>query len=262
MARASGGATVTASLATDIGAAVDNLRQWRELATPSDVHAGRDWYPLARKIAGELADAYGQDVETVAGVIAVLSPQTEWMANVRGTETILRAHAAGEKMPGPGAVSTTYYENVRKAWNILQTGATFPRCNGHRENERGRLVKCHPNREGSLCPARAHLHGPKVTEFFETIMGKRAGRVVDVWATRAADVNPYDALLLSKGDPRAEGIPGTRIAMLQDAYAQVAADFGEDPRDTQAIVWTTIRRSWRTPGRALQMSLDDSDIPF
>lgn len=249
------------ALASDTATAADNLRLWRELATPSDVHAGRDWYPLARKIAGELADAYGQDVETVAGVIAVLSPQTEWMANVRGAEAVLRAYAAGDPMPEPGAVSTTYYGNVRKAWAILQSGASFPRCNGHRENERGRLVKCHPNREGSLCPARAHLHGPKVVEFFETIMGKRAGRVVDVWATRAADVNPYDAILLRKGDPRAEGLPGTRIPMLQAAYAEVAAEYGEDPRDTQAIIWTAIRRSWRTPGKALQMELD-ADIPF
>lgn len=261
MARNLGASVMVGALATDVGTAAGNLRQWRELATPSDVHAGRDWYPLARKIAAELAEAYGQDVETVAGVIAVLSPQTEWMANVRGAETVLRAFVAGENIPSPGAVSTTYYGNVRKAWNILQTGAAFPRCNGHRENERGRLVKCSPNREGSPCPARAHLHGPKVVEFFETIMGKRAGRVVDVWATRAVDVGPYDAILLRKGDPRAEGIPGTRIPMLQDAYAQVANEYGEDPRDTQAIVWTTIRRSWRTPGRALQMSLDDG-IPF
>lgn len=241
---------MSALLVSDVATAADNIAAWRELATTSDVHAGRDWYPLARQIAAELASAYGAELETVAGIIAVLSPQTEWMANVRGAESILRAWAAGDDMPGPGDVETTYYANVRKAWNIANTGARFPRCNGRRD---GKVC------DRATCPARDHLHGPKVTEFCETILGKRAGRVVDVWATRAADVGPYDALLLAKGDPRADGVPGGRFAMLQEAYALAAERFGEDPRDTQAIVWTTIRRTWRKPGAALQTALD---IPF
>ena len=234
---------------------VQNILAWRELAAESDVHAGRDWYPIARNIARQFADTYGIPLDVSAGVIAVLSPSTEWMANVRGAETIIRAHARGESMPGPGEVETTYYTNVIKAWRILSTGSDFPRCDGTRIAASGRRVKCNPTRDD--CPARAHLHGPKVSEFHATILGKLDGRVVDVWATRAADVGPYDVLSLAKDDPRRIGVPGSRFTILQDAYSEAARIRGESPAVIQAIVWTYIRRVWRNP-----VTIAQSEFPF
>jgi hypothetical protein len=233
----------------------ENILTWRTLATPEDIDAGRNWYPFARRCAADMATKYGVPLDTAAGIIAVLSPQTEWLANLRAAETILRHHAAGQAMPTPAQIpDALYYRNVRKAWQIAKhTGtAPFPRCNGEREGSRG-VRKCQPARDD--CAAADYLHGPKVCEFHETILGKRAGRVVDVWATRAADINPYDMLTLTRDDPRCAGVPGTRFATLQAAYHTAAEHIGEDARDLQAIVWTTIRRTWRRPGSALQTEI-------
>jgi hypothetical protein len=231
--------------------AVENIGAWRALATTEDIDAGRSWYPLARSCAAEMSTKYQVPVENAAGIIAVLSPRCEWLDNLDAAETILRAHAAGEPMPSemPGV----YGRNIAKAWKIARHGgADLPRCNGYREGARG-MRRCAPTRDE--CAAADYLHGPKVCEFHETILGKRAGRVVDVWATRAADINPYDLLTLTRDDPRCEGVPGARFATLQTAYLTAAENIGEDPCDLQAIVWTTIRRTWRRPGSALQTEI-------
>lgn len=233
-----------------------NIAEWRAIASDADIHAGRDWYPIARSIAADYARTYRVPLDVAAGIIAVLSPSTEWLLNVQAAESLLRAYRDGTGIPGPGACETTYYTNVLKAWNIVQSGSRFPRCGGTRTNARGRVVKCHPTRDD--CPARAHLHGPKVCEFHDTILGKLDGRVVDVWATRAADVSPYDLYLLPKDDVRRRGEPGSRFRELQEAYRDVSISIGEDPSVTQAIVWTTIRRSWRNSS-ATQTTID---IPF
>lgn len=225
----------------------DNLRAWRNGASDNDVSAGRDWYPFARKCAREMATKYGVALDTAAGVIAALSPRCDWIDNLSGAETILRAHANGDERPD--ALPGIYGDNIRKAWRIAQHGENFPRCNGTRIAKRGHAtVACQAGRDA--CAAAGYLHGPKVCEFAETIGGKRNGRVMDVWATRAADVHPADALTLSPEDPRRDGIPGNRLAQLQEAYSAVADEFGEDARVTQAIVWTRIRRVWhRADGR-------------
>lgn len=236
---------------------VDNLRAWRATASADDITAGRDWYPLARKVSRQLATRYGVGVDTASGVIAALSPRCSWSENMGAAESILRAAANGDPMPD--ALPGVYGGNVAKAWRIAQHGDGFPRCDGSREGKRGGTIKCAGHAHG--CDAASYLHGPKVTEFAATIRGKRDGRVMDVWATRAADVSPYDVLALAPDDPRREGLPGERLAQLQDAYSQVAAEYGEDPRVTQAIIWTRIRRSWhRSDGRRSGIRRDD--IPF
>lgn len=226
--------------------AVENLRAWRESASADDIAAGRDWYPHARRVARELSRQHGVSLDVAAGVIAVLSPRCAWSENLAAADTVLRAHANGAPMPT--ALPGVYGENVRKAWRIAQHGARFPRCHGRRIGKRGHEIACAGHAHG--CEAADYLHGPKVCEFAETIGGKRDGRVMDVWATRAADVHPGDVYTLAADDPRRDGVPGSRFAQLQDAYATVAAEYGEDPRVTQAIVWTYIRRVWhRSDGR-------------
>lgn len=237
--------------------AVENIRAWRESASADDIAAGRDWYPLARRVARDMSRHYGVSLDVAAGVIAALSPRCGWSENLAAADTVLRAYANGEPMPT--ALPGVYGENVRKAWRIAQYGAGFPRCDATRDGARGGRVRCHGRRDG--CPAAEYLHGPKVSEFAATIAGDRDGRVVDIWATRAADVHPCDVLTLAADDPLRDGNPRGRFAQLQYAYATVAAEYAEDPRVTQAIIWTRIRRVWhRSDGRRLGQRRDV--IPF
>jgi hypothetical protein len=57
------------------------LRVYRS-ADAQQVAAGLAWYPAAREIAGEIARDAGIPVETAAGILAALSPQTSWGQNV------------------------------------------------------------------------------------------------------------------------------------------------------------------------------------
>lgn len=141
--------------------AVENLRAWRETATADDITAGRDWYPLARRVARDMSRHHGVSLDVAAGVIAVLSPRCAWSENLA-----------------------------------------------------------------------------------------------------AADVHPLDALTLDADDPRRDGDPEGRYVQLQAAYSRVAAEFGEDARVTQAIVWCRIRRVWhRADGRRNGIVNGDA-IPF
>lgn len=240
-------------------AAADNLRAWRAGATADDIAAGRDWYPHAQRVARDMSRAHGAHLDTVCGVIAALSPRAPWAANLQGADEVLRAHATGADRPY--ALPGIYGANIAKAWRIAEHGRGFPRCDATRTGKRGGRVRCSGHAHG--CAAADYLHGPKVAEFADTILGKRDGRTMDVWATRAADVAPNEALTLAADDPRREGVPGNRLAELQDAYAEVAAEFGEDARVTQAIVWTRIRRAWRrSNGTANGMWKTDDGIPF
>jgi hypothetical protein len=235
--------------------ATQNILAWRETATAADEDEGRDWYPFARRMVGEFAAAYGVPPEIAAAAIAVISPRCSWDQNLAAAESVLKARANGHDIPRPKECPGAYYGNVLKAWRITDPSTAFHRCNGSRVGKRGGMVKCNGHSHG--CNAAGQLHGPKVNEFFETILGKLDGRVVDVWCCRAADVSPWDVLTLARDDPRRVGDPGNRFGSLQAAYAQAAAIIGEDPSVTQAIVWTRIRRTWKRRGGALQ-----TEIPF
>lgn len=57
-----------------------NIEHAVRTASPEDVRSGMDWYNRAHDIASEVGRG---DVRKGAGIIAALSPQTEWTENVR-----------------------------------------------------------------------------------------------------------------------------------------------------------------------------------
>lgn len=59
---------------------VANIITVFQSASEEQEQAGRSWYPTAHRIADMMADG---DVETGAGLLAALSPQTPWDENVR-----------------------------------------------------------------------------------------------------------------------------------------------------------------------------------
>lgn len=60
-----------------------------ERATVGELLEGVAWYEDARNFCGELSETYGVPLETAAGIVAVLSPMTEWSLNKDRARLIL-----------------------------------------------------------------------------------------------------------------------------------------------------------------------------
>lgn len=131
------------------------LRAHYDRSSAAERLAGRCWYADARAVAELLADAYGTTVAQAAYVLAALSPNTSWSANIRAAEHACEGYRDGtdpDSWRGAG-----YSENRRKAWRILS---------------------------GEL----GALQGPKVTMFARGILGDPDACTVDVWMQRAAGI--------------------------------------------------------------------------
>jgi hypothetical protein len=120
-----------------------------ERATVADIEAGARWYDEAGDLAASLAAQHGHDVETVAAVIAALSPRTPWSRNVAGTVALL---------DDPDSPPTYLLgRNVSTALGVIEDGR--------------------------------ELTGPKTRAFAANIAGDREAVTVDVWACRVAHLD-------------------------------------------------------------------------
>lgn len=125
---------------------------------------GRDWYPKAGRIVASLADWADVDHESMAAILATLSPRNPWAWNVQDAAAFAHAATHGASMPR----ATTFGANARKAWTIAT----------HRYD--------------------ARVAGHKVRSFVANIVGDPSAVTVDVWAMRVAtngkrDVAPSSA---------------------------------------------------------------------
>lgn len=68
-----------------------NITRLFRTATPEQVDAGMEWYAEANDLAVAWAARFNYSVETVAGIIAALSPMMSWAANVNLVERFLVA---------------------------------------------------------------------------------------------------------------------------------------------------------------------------
>jgi hypothetical protein len=117
--------------------------------------AGLRWYDQSLKDVRELSRLlpHGVGISAAAGVLAALSPQTQWVQNWLWARQV--AQAAGEgrrRMPVIGG----FPKNRDKAWRI---------ANGE--------------------PPRQVLRGPKVTAFWRALKGDPDAAVLDIWMFRA-----------------------------------------------------------------------------
>ena len=86
-------------------------------STTADRVTGRQWYNNAFQVCVDLAAKYGVSTDTVAGVIAALSPNNKWASNIIDVEIMLRAWAA--EVPYGSVKVGTYSVNKDKAATIL-----------------------------------------------------------------------------------------------------------------------------------------------
>ncbi len=95
----------------------NHLREWWDLATVADQEQGREWYRLARaevrRITGISREQSGGHPNTVAGVVAALSPGTEWSVNLDQAERMCTSDH-------PSLVEvSTYWAQKQKALRLL-----------------------------------------------------------------------------------------------------------------------------------------------
>jgi hypothetical protein len=131
---------------------VVNILDWYAESTTENREAAV-WYGRGRAHARRIARDTDVTVARAAGVIAALSPRTQWAVNLRWAEGLLRAAQAGRRHPPLVGFGSSRI----KAWRIAQ-------------GERPLDV----------------LSGPKVRAFYRNLMGDLEHVTVDVWAMRAA----------------------------------------------------------------------------
>jgi hypothetical protein len=189
-----------------IGPYTRRILRWYDRATPEQRIEGVAWYGHARTFAADLARTYGHDLDQVAALIAVLSPQCDWDQNKLAAVNACARHRDGLKdLPG----YTGYGANVAKAFRILS---------------------------GDL----SALKGPKVEAFAAAIRGDLSHVVIDAWAARAARSSSDNLAKLFRSDE----MPGTRERRaMAEGYRRAAAARGVDPAAMQAAVWVAVRES-------------------
>lgn len=99
---------IQAFMSSDIGQ--KNIEKVLSMATPEERDYWTKWYPGAHAIAWRLAKKYNVSLAVAAGVLAVLSPQEDWVNNV----ALANAALAGD-WPNVKTLDTSR----QKAWTLI-----------------------------------------------------------------------------------------------------------------------------------------------
>lgn len=87
-------------------------------ASELELLEGLNWYPIATAVCRNIASRYEIEPDTVAAVIAALSPNNRWERNVRDAESLIRTYFAGGEFDAVKV--STYSKNKDKAIRILK----------------------------------------------------------------------------------------------------------------------------------------------
>jgi hypothetical protein len=108
------------------------LKIYRQ-ATADERAGGRVWYKDAHDLARSIAEANGLTVDTVAGILAALSPSVAWDDNVSVTRELIHT--------GKVRVYGGYRANLRKAERILAGENPRDVLGGHKVTAFYRLIR-------------------------------------------------------------------------------------------------------------------------
>lgn len=88
-----------------------------DTASKDTKRQGKEWYRNAQTASQRIARDYGLSVDTVARVIAALSPANKWERNLLDARSLVRAYAVGDEVTTVKVC--TFNVNKLKAWAIL-----------------------------------------------------------------------------------------------------------------------------------------------
>lgn len=89
-------------------------------ASSAEVMAGRRWYGDALAECQTIAANYGFSVDTVAGVVAALSPNNRWERNIIDADNLCKLYMLGGYDDASQCKVSTFHANKRKALQILK----------------------------------------------------------------------------------------------------------------------------------------------
>ena len=176
-------------------------------ATPKEKADGLAWYKRARRAARAMARDMGIPLRHAVGSIAATSPNLAWSRNVKTARQVVKGYLVG--LDPKDINGCCAYPAMRsKAYAILGG----------------------PNRSKAIMRT---LNGPKITAFYDNIMGGDSV-TVDGHARNIAYFNqvPLKGTTIGKAEYK-------RIAL---AYRDAASILGLKACDLQAITWTAWRR--------------------
>lgn len=192
-----------------------NIKTIYNLATPSEIQEGLQWYATAHTEALVIAEKHSIDLSTVVGVIAALSPNNKWQRNLDNADSLIAAFLEGEHVESVKV--STYHTMKAKAWSILDD----------------QLVE-----DGDIL---CRLNGQKIKSFYECIMGFADGICIDGHA-----LNIWRA--------ERHGLTSDKTNIGKRLYSEIQADYYQAGLETlyhgkaltayemQAITWTVWRR--------------------
>lgn len=182
-------------------------------ANPAEVQHGAQWYKQARLIAQTIADNYSLSLQTVAGVIAAISPNNRWERNIIDADLLCKLYANGGDCAALKV--STYPANKRKALQILAGFDPFD-----------------------------ILGGLKVRAFYDCIMGNLSAVCVD---GHAYSLWLGDRVPTTKTPKISSKLYAAIAADFKLATAQINQITGANyrPAQIQAIAWLAWRRMIR-----------------
>ena len=181
------------------------------LASHDERLAGEHFYTDAQTIASRIAADYGQDLATVSGVIAALSPSNNWLRNIEDTKRLVAAYSMGGYGDAKHIKVATYNANKLKALRILSGESPL-----------------------------AVLGGLKVRAFYSCIMGQDAvcidGHAYSIWQGQRIPTT------------KTPKISAKLYAAIENDYRQATLQVNAilqasyTPAQIQAVTWIVWRR--------------------
>lgn len=194
----------------------ENLIKVFQQAVPSEKAEAMQSYYRYHRLLRAIADEAGYSLPTVCGVFSALSPNNDYIGNLKDCRRLLKAHRDGRTITDFKV--TTYHNNKRKAWAIAE----------------GR-------------PVEEAITAPKTWNFYNNLVNPKSpefvtidGHIYWAWMGRVGNVTGD-----RPGNGRKEGARVTaRI------YEEIASDVralasatGILPNQFQAVCWVTWKRT-------------------
>lgn len=95
-----------------------NLQKTYEQATAEELAEGVTWYERSHEFCEDLAGRYHLPVRSVCGIVAALSPGSEWGRNKTDAETFCEAFSRGARGKELPLVGSYGWANIKKAEKI------------------------------------------------------------------------------------------------------------------------------------------------
>lgn len=203
-----------------------------------DYHSGGDFYHHANKLARNLGNSHGLSQRTTTGVIAGLSPGTDWDRNVTQAMHLIANHKDYDHLP-PEEAAKAYHatvgtgnehgvvrntvDNYTKAFHILRGGDPSDHLGGHKVRSFFNNI-LDPNNKGGVNSVTMDRHAISAA-VGGTVSAKRLDSVF------------YDG---SSAENNTKGTYAHFADAYRDAHARLTEaghDAGATPAHFQAKIW-------------------------